>query len=284
MQKLEEALEAAMGKQETATDEISAPLARRLAATLGKPAEGLENGASLPEGWHVILFTPDTPTDALTDDGHPRKGDFLPDLPLPRRMFAGRTVNFEQPLEIGTTVQRVSTISNAEIKEGRSGLLAFVTITHDIMSGDALCVREEQTLVYRDEGKDATAKPKVPEQAPADCPWRNTMTPTPALLFRYSAITFNAHRIHYDESYVRDVEGYPERVSNGGLTAIFLMELARANRAGPIQSFSVTNRRALYVNRPVTCLGKPEGDGAQLWAIDDTGAIASKASLTWKAS
>lgn len=283
------ALNAALGKQETARDEVSAPLARRLAATLSRPPDGLENGADLPDGWHVILFTPDAPTNMLATDGHPRTGDFLPKLPLPRRMFAGRRVLFEKPLTIGAPVERISTISKAELKEGRSGLLAFLTITHDIRSDDALRVREEQTVVYRGEAGHGGGGKRKPEAAPDSAPWRDTVTPTPPLLLRYSAITFNGHRIHYDETYVREVEGYPERVVNGGLTAILLMEMARAQRPGACREFQITNRGALYVNRPITLLGLPDGDpetagSAQLWAVDDTGAVASKGSLSWKAA
>ena len=284
---IEEALEQALGKQEKTQDEVSAPLARRLAATLDQTGDGLENGAPLPDGWHVILFTPTAPTSALERDGHARTGDFLPKLPLPRRMFAGRRVYFEQPLEIGAAVERVSTISKGEVKEGRSGLLAFVTVTHDMNTAAGLCVREEQTLVYRGEADDDAPKPKPAAEAPrapADCPWTDIATPTPATLLRYSAITFNAHRIHYDETYTREVEGYPERIVNGGLTAILLIEMARRNRAGALKDFSVTNRRALYVNKPITLHGQPEDDAsARLWASDDTGAIASEAALTWKA-
>lgn len=283
------ALNAALGRKETARDEVCAPLARRLAATLDQPPDGLENGADLPDGWHVILFTPDAPTSALAADGHPRTGDFLPKLPLPRRMFAGRRVLFERPLKIGAAVERVSTISKTELKEGRSGLLAFLTITHDFHSNDALCVREEQTVVYRGEAGKGAGGARAPETAPNDAPWSETMTPTPALLLRYSAITFNAHRIHYDETYVREAEGYPERVVNGGLTAILLIGLAKAHRPGALREFRITNRRALYVNRPVTLLAAPDGDhgaaeSAQLWAVDDTGAVASKGALSWKSA
>jgi 3-methylfumaryl-CoA hydratase len=283
------ALNAALGEQETTRDEVSGPLARRLAATLNQPLDGLETGADLPDGWHVILFTTEAPTSVLAEDGHPRTGGFLPELPLPRRMFAGRRVLFERPLKIGAAVERVSTISKAELKEGRSGLLAFLTITHDIRSEDALCIREEQTVVYRGEAGKGGGGKRAPETVPENAPWTETLTPTPPLLLRYSAITFNAHRIHYDETYVREVEGYPERVVNGGLTAIFLLEMARTHCNGGFREFQITNRGALYVNRPVTLIGMPDGEpetakSAQLWAVDDTGAIASKGTLRWKAA
>ncbi len=283
---LDAALEAAIGNEERTGDQVSAPLARRLAATLNRPVDGLEDGAALPDGWHVILFGPTTPTRELGPDGHPRTGAFLPKLPLPRRMFAGRKVFFESPLVIGETVERVSTISDGVVKEGRSGTLAFVTVTHDIMADDTLRVREEQTVVYRGEPKPGASKPpRAPEPPPDDCAWRGSALPDPALLLRYSAITFNAHRIHYDEAYTRDVEGYPGLVVNGGLTAILLIEMARDALSGAaLAEFGVTNRRALHAGHPVTLLGQPEPDApsARLWAVDHEGAVASEASLKWR--
>ncbi|MEX2642704.1 MAG: MaoC family dehydratase N-terminal domain-containing protein [Acetobacterales bacterium] len=288
---LETALNAAIGREERVRDEVSAPLARRLAATLNRPVDSLEPGTDLPDGWHVILFGPAAPTTALNDDGHPPTGDFLPRLPLPRRMFAGREVFFERPLRIGDAVERVSTISDGVVKEGRSGLLAFVTVTHEIYAGSTMCVREKQTVVYREEAgkgadKPADAKPQQ-RTLPEDCPWTASVTPTPALLMRYSAVTFNAHRIHYDERYVREVEGYPALVVNGGLTAILLIEMVRDHRPEPLASFGVSNRKALFANRPITLMGRPDGapgkaDTASLWACDDTGALASEANLSWR--
>jgi 3-methylfumaryl-CoA hydratase len=285
---LEAALKAAIGNEERAGDQVSAPLARRLAATLNRPVDGLEDGVALPDGWHVILFGPTAPTSELGLDGHPRTGAFLPKLPLPRRMFAGRKVFFETPLVIGETVERVSTISDGVVKEGRSGTLAFVTVTHDIMAGDILRVREQQTVVYRGEPKPGATKPsRAPEPPPGDCAWTATATPDAALLLRYSAVTFNAHRIHYDDAYTREVEGYPGLVVNGGLTAILLVEMARDRLDGAaLAEFGVTNRRALHVGREITLLGQPAGAApeARLWAVDDSGAVASEASLKWRSA
>jgi 3-methylfumaryl-CoA hydratase len=280
---IEDKAAAYIGRRETATDEVSATMARRLAVTLDQSPDGLEAGAALPDGWHVILFTPLAPTKSLSRDGHAPQGDFLPELPLPRRMFAGRRVIFHQPLRIGEPVERVSTIAKIEPKSGRSGMLAFVTITHEINGEAGLCVTEEQTLVYREEATGPTRKVE-PERAPDGWPWTSAFTPTPPLLLRYSAITFNGHRIHYDETYTREVEGYKERVVNGGLTAIFLIEFAKTLQDRPMAEFSVRNQRPLFVNETVSLLGRPVEDDdrkTDFWAADADGYVASKASILW---
>jgi 3-methylfumaryl-CoA hydratase len=284
LSQIEDQAAAYLGRKETATDEVSATMARRLAATLDRSPEGLDPGAPLPDGWHVILFTPLAPTKSLARDGHAPQGDFVPELALPRRMFAGRRVVFHQPLRIGETVERVSTIAKIEPKSGRSGLLAFVTIVHEIGGKGGLCVTEEQTLVYREEAT-GDARKAEPERAPTDWPWTSSFTPTPPLLLRYSAITFNGHRIHYDETYTRAVEGYKERVVNGGLTAIFLVEFAKTLKKQPMATFEVHNQRPLFVNETVSLLGRPAADDetrTDFWAADADGYVASKANIQWK--
>lgn len=284
LSQIEDQAAAYLGRKETVRDEVSATMARRLAVTLDQSPEGLDPGAPLPDGWYVILFTPLAPTKSLARDGHAPQGDFIPELALPRRMFAGRRVLLHQPLRIGETVERVSTIAKIEPKSGRSGLLAFVTIVHEIGGKAGLCVTEEQTLVYREEAKGEARKPE-PERAPADWPWTSSFTPTPPLLLRYSAITFNGHRIHYDETYTREVEGYKERVVNGGLTAIHLLEFAKTLKTQPIEAFEVRNQRPLFVNDAVALMGRPSPDGsgrADFWAADADGYVASKAAILWK--
>jgi 3-methylfumaryl-CoA hydratase len=283
LSQIEDQAAAYIGRQESITDEVSGPLARRLAVTLDQSPDGFEKGAPLPDGWYVILFTPLAPTSSLARDGHGPQGDFLPQLALPRRMFAGRRVIFHQPLRIGDPVERVSTIKKIEPKEGRSGLLAFVTLVHDIKSPAGLCVTEEQTLVYREE-ETGPARKAEPETAPSDWPWTSSFTPTPPLLVRYSAITFNGHRIHYDETYTREVEGYKERVVNGGLTAIFIIEFAKTLKAQPMKEFQVRNQRPLFVNETVSLMGRPSADDdgrTDFWAADADGYVASKSSILW---
>lgn len=281
---IEDRAAACIGRKETATDEVSATMARRLAVTLDQSPDGLGPGAPLPDGWYVILFTPLAPTKSLSRDGHAPQGAFLPELPLPRRMFAGRRVIFHQPLRIGETVERVSTISKIVPKSGRSGLLAFVTLVHEIGGENGLCVTEEQTLVYREEAT-GDARKAEPERAPEGWPWTASFTPTPPLLLRYSAITFNGHRIHYDETYTREVEGYKERVVNGGLTAIHLLEFAKTLQDRRMTEFQVRNQRPLFVNETVSLMGRPspeDDNRTDFWAADADGYVASKASILWE--
>ncbi|MFT5449032.1 MAG: 3-methylfumaryl-CoA hydratase [Gammaproteobacteria bacterium] len=280
---IEELAASFIGRTESVSDEVSATIARRLAVTLDQSPDGLETGAPLPDGWHVILFTPMAPTRALVQDGHSPQGDFLPDLPLPRRMFAGRRVIFHQPLRLGDPVERVSTITKIEPKDGRSGMLAFVTIVHGINSPAGLCVTEEQTLVYREEAS-GPARKVEPENAPTDWPWTSSFTPTPPLLVRYSAITFNGHRIHYDQTYAREIEGYKERVVNGGLTAIHMIEFAKTLKSQPMKEFQVRNQRPLFVNETVLLLGRPSAEDdlrTDFWAADAEGYVSSKSSILW---
>lgn len=272
-----------VGREERAEDEVTGQAARRLAATLDLPAQGFAHGTELPEGWHVILFPPLAPTSGLGRDGHPQTGEFLPALPLPRRMFASRRVVFHQPLLIGDAVTRVSRIEDVVPKEGRSGLLAFVKVVHDFVGPRGLAVTEEQQIVYREDPK-GTAPTQAPPVHPleADYTWHMGYTPDAALLFRYSAVTFNGHRIHYDNDYARDVEGYPDRVVNGGLTAIMMLKFARQVRPGRLSEFSVRNKKPLFVDRPVRIWGRPTGEAtAEFIAVDGDGAECAQAQLVW---
>lgn len=270
-----------IGRTETLTDEMTRPTARRLASLLDRPDDDLVAGAALPEGWYAVLFGALAPQSQIGPDGHPRKGDFLPPVDLPRRMFAGRRVSFEAPLRIGDAVERVSEIARIEPKTGRSGRMVFVTVIHRIRAAGRLLVTEEQDIVYREPARPG-APPPAPQDPPAGAAWRRTVVPDPVMVFRYSALTWNGHRIHYDADYTRGVEGYPERVVNGGLTTLLLLETARAALGRPLRTLATRNLRALYVDRPLTLCGAPtaDGTGAELWAEDAEGALAVSASVT----
>jgi 3-methylfumaryl-CoA hydratase len=264
-----------IGEKETAVDYVTVPAVHRLAATLDRDDPMPKIGDPLPVGWHAILFPRVVRHAQIGPDGHPQRGDFLPPVPLPRRMFAGKRTTFVNDLRVGDEVQRVSTIKDVTVKQGRSGQMVFVTVKTDISSPRGLAVSEEQDIVYRGE-PDPSAPPPTPQPAPAGAAWKNTVTPDPVMLFRYSALTFNGHRIHYDWRYVTGTEGYPDLVMNGGLTTLLVYELARANAATPIRSMSSRNVRALFVNRPIHFGGDPATDGksAKLWAADQDGALA----------
>src|SRR5438093_129884 len=210
-----------IGRQQQASDEVSLAAIKRLAALLDVPLRPYRRGDAIPKGWYVVLFTPEDRRSLLGPDGHPHKGQFIPPVPLPRRMFAGRRVEFHDVLRIGDEVNRLSRIARIEPKQGRSGKMCFVTVRHEISGPRGLAVVEEHDIVYREEPKPGAPKPEAAPAPGADsAEWTRSIVPDSVLLFRYSAVTFNSHRIHYDADYVRDREGYPDLVMNGGLMTL----------------------------------------------------------------
>jgi 3-methylfumaryl-CoA hydratase len=216
-------------------------------------------------------------------DGHPERGDFLPPVPLPRRMFAGKRTTFHESLRVGDEVRRDSVIRDVNIKHGRTGTMVFVTVKTDLTSPRGLAITEEQDLVYR-EAAAPGAPPQPPQPAPGRAVWSRTVTPDPVMLFRYSALTFNGHRIHYDLPYVTQVEGYPGLVMNGGLTTLLVFELARTHASTPIHHISSRNVRALFANQPLALGGEPSTDNrtAKLWALNPDGALALTAEAEFR--
>ena len=265
-----------IGRRETVEDEASLGLMRRLAALLDQDPAGLKRGDPLPAGWHAVLFWPLARQSTLGPDGHPEKGDFMPPIPLPRRMFAGRRTWFHAPLRIGADVTRTSTIAAITPKQGKSGAMVFVTIRHDIGEG---AIIEEQDLVFREAAAPGAAPPAPPP--PLELPpgaYTETYVPSTTLLFRYSAVTYNGHRIHYDADYARQEEGYPALVVNGGVSTILLTELARRKLPGPITSITSRAGRALHVGRQATlACHAPAPNKLNLWALDDSGRVAFEA-------
>ena len=220
-------LDAWIGTQRVDEDVLSSGRARALAATLDAPQDDLADGAILPAGWHWLYFNPAVARSELAPDGHERLGSFLPPVPLPRRMWAGGTLRFPGALRIGEQVRRVSTIRSIEWKQGRSGPLVFVTAHHEISNRAGVAVEEDQNLVYRSRespvGATArhTAAPTPPP--PVEPVWTESYVADEVTLFRFSALTFNGHRIHYDHRYATEVEGYPGLVVHGPLLALLLL-------------------------------------------------------------
>ena len=264
-----------VGRRESDVDYVTIPAVSRLAATLDRDDPLPRNGDPLPIGWHFILFPRVARQSQLGADGNPQRGDFLPPVPLPRRMFASKRTTVVDDLRVGDEVGRESTIKDVTMKKGRSGTMVFVTVKTDFVTPRGVAIVEEQDLVYRGES-DKNAPPAAPQPAPGSPVWSKTVVPDPVLLFRYSALTFNGHRIHYDHPYVTTTEGYPERVVNGSLTTLLALELARAHAAAPLKFMSSRAVRPLFVNRPFTVCGEPGPDGksVKLWAIDDQNALA----------
>lgn len=283
-----DALKSWIGRTDTMTDQLTRQTALRTAALLDVPFDGLVDGAAVPQGWYALLFGPLTPQSQIGPDGHAKLGQFLPPVPLPRRMFAGKRTTFAAPLLIGDEVRRESTIHNVTIKDGRSGRMVFVTVKTELHSPRGVAISEEQDIVYRGEpdrsSSPSSAPPPAPMAAPGKAVWKHEVTPDPVMLFRYSALTFNGHRIHYDKPYVTGTEGYPDLIMNGGLTTLLTFELARSHGTTPVKFMSSRNVRALFVNRTITFCGEPSADNktVKLWAQDDTGAVALTAEAEFK--
>ncbi|MGF6274692.1 3-methylfumaryl-CoA hydratase [Massilia sp. UYP11] len=270
-----------VGKTEVLHDVVRPDAVAALAATLDYP-DAPAQGEALPPLWHWIFFHAVAQQSQLGEDGHPKRGGFLPPVPLPRRMWAGGRFTFHAPARIGEAVARTSTIRSVQDKEGASGRLVFVTVQHDIAQGGAPVITEEHDIVYRDLPAPDAAAPAA-RTAPTDAHWSRTIHPDPVLLFRYSALTFNGHRIHYDRSYVTGVEGYPGLIVHGPLIATLLIDLVR--RALPdadIARFSFRAVAPLFDTASFAVCGKPGADGKtiDLWAQNERGELAMQAEAT----
>lgn len=236
-------------------------------------------GDHLPPLWHWLYFPPTHPSADLDRDGHPRRGGFLPPVPLPRRMWAGSEVSFELPLRLGDTVERLSTVTDVCHKRGRSGDLVFVSLRHEWFRAGELAIAEQQQLVYREPDRGGSGA--APAGAPAQPQWSRTIHPDPVMLFRYSALTFNSHRIHYDRDYAVREEGYAGLVVQGPLTATLLLEqLLREQPEARVESYHFRGLMPLLDGEPFRLEGRCEGAGATLWALDSRGALAMTAAVT----
>lgn len=248
-----------VGSREESEDVIALWPVQALRATLDMDGPEPVTGDSLPPLWHWLFFLPTVAHSHLGPEGHARLGGFLPPVELPRRMFAGGRFAFHRPLRIGEQASRMGTVTLIEEKQGRSGRLVFVVVRYEITGEDGLAIVEEQDLVYR-EAPDGTRPPAPGAEPIPDEPWSRTVDPDPVMLFRFSALTFNGHRIHYDHPYVTEVEGYPGLIVHGPLTALLLADLARREGPGPLASFSFRARAPLFADGPFTLLGEPGGD------------------------
>jgi 3-methylfumaryl-CoA hydratase len=274
-----------VGRSSTALAWLDPAQADRMNATLDREP-GFRPGDELPPAWHWLYFGETVPAGDLGPEGHPRLGLLLPPVGLPRRMWAGGTLTFRRPLLLATTVEQVSTIRAVTPKQGRSGPLVFVTVEHVLREqgpegddGDtgAAAVIEEQTIVYRPAPTPDTAPTDpAPDPAPGEAAFSRTWDLDGVALFRYSALTFNGHRIHYDADYCRDVEGYPGLVVHGPLLATLLLDLA-AGHGRPLGRFDYTARSPLFLPAPFTVHGRPDGDATRLWVTGPGGRAAMQA-------
>ncbi len=268
-----------IGRTETRDDAIALAPTAAMAATMDLATASMNLGTTLPPLWHWLYFIPLTAQNEIGPDGHPKRGGFLPPVPLPRRMWAGGRLEFLRDIKIGDMLTRRSEIKDVTVKEGRSGSLVFVTVSHEFSTDDGVAVKEEHDIVYRDNPQ-PNAPTQRPQLARTDETFSREIVPDPVLLFRYSALTFNGHRIHYDRTYVTEVEGYPGLIVHGPLIATFLVDLLQRNLAGArISRFNFRAVRPLFdINRFTVC-GRRENDKTvALWTRDHEGWLTMEAS------
>lgn len=267
----------AIGCSEQVTDTLDPRQARLMQLTLDRPAT-YRAGDPLPPFWHYLYFNPQIRHSDLGPDGHEKLGRFIPDFGLPRRMWAGGRVSMDAPLRLGETVQKTSTIRAIDEKKGRSGRLCFVTVDHDFSVEGVHRLRETQNIVYR-AAPTLGSTPPPGNPAPDDAEFRRMVTPDPVFLFRYSALIFYGHRIHYDADYTREVEGYPSLVVHGPLIATLLIQLG-LEHLGPrtLSYFDIRAMAPLFGDASFTLEGRNTPEGASLWARrpDDTIAMTVK--------
>ena len=270
-----EALRHWKGRSEQRHARLDLAPAQSLTATLDRD-EVLQEGDALPPVWHWLYFLPAAPQSQLGADGHPLKGGFLPPVPLPRRMWAGGRLQFLAPLCLGERASKVSEVLDVTHKQGRSGDLVFVTVQHRVFNAAGeLAIDEQQDLVYREAQQAAVAGPAAEsERVPAS--WQRVIQPDPVLLFRYSALSFNSHRIHYDLPYATEGEGYAGLVVHGPLIATLLLDHLRRQSAQPLRSFEFKASRPAIAGEPMRLCGDP-GSGLALWAENARGEVCMQA-------
>ena len=273
-----------IGRKQVATDVLHAGPANLLRLALSRPEPELKDGDALPPAWLALYFLPRFGPKELRPDGAPGDSGVVPRMPLPRRMFAGERQRYHRPLRLGEAVRRETELADISVKSGATGTLVFATVLSRIFGGDgAVAVEEERRTVFREEVK-AGDKNQAPRRdpAPAEVPWRRTITTDAVLLFRFSALTFNSHRIHYDRPWAMDVEGYPGLVVHGPLTTTLLIDFARDSNPGrTLRGYTTQARAPLFVNAPFELRGKPtaDGRGAEICAVTPEGTIAMSAQV-----
>jgi 3-methylfumaryl-CoA hydratase len=276
-----------IGRSETVEDQATARPVHLYAALRDLP-DVPKNGDPIGPMGHWFFFKPIVPASKVGPDGHPQRGDFMPPVPLPRRMFGGARTTYHKDLRIGEKMKKVQTITNVVIKEGRTGTLVICTVKNDFHGENGLAVVEEHDIVYRGnppaDAKDSGGNSGKTNPAPGDHKWIKTITPDPVMLYRYSAATLNGHRIHYDRKYVTEVEGYPGLIVHGPLTAGLLLDVALDNNPGrTLAGFSFQARAPLFDIAPFKVAGKPEADGKtiSLWSITPEGNLGTLATATF---
>jgi 3-methylfumaryl-CoA hydratase len=270
-----------IGRRQVSTDVATAVPANLLRLAFSRPEPEFTTGDPLPPGWHGLYFLPRYAPHELRPDGTPMDAGVIPPMPLPRRMFAGERFRFHRPILIGDALTRESELSDISVKSGGTGTLVFATVMNRISTPAGIALEEERRTAFREPVKagERNVAPRR-EEAPTDVPWRRRIEPNPILLFRFSALTFNSHRIHYDRPWAMDVEGYPGLVVHGPLTSTLLIDFARDENPGRTFATYTTQARApLFDTAAFELRGRPtaDGRGCELWAVTPDGTVAMSA-------
>jgi 3-methylfumaryl-CoA hydratase len=271
-----------IGRTTEASDIVTAQLVKGLRATLFQEIGEPKLGDTGPFTSHWCLAPPVFPMSQLSQDGHPTRGGFLPPVPLPRRMWAGGELEFFDTLRVGDESKRSSRISDVTMKTGSTGVLCFVSVEHEVTTPRGIAIRERQDIVYRDVSSGQPAPQAKPAAAPPHAQHRESHLADPVLLFRYSALTFNGHRIHYDRDYVTKVEGYPGLIFHGPLQATFIVELAAKLRGGkPPRKLGYRGLQPLFEGSEFSINANQTADGMELWTANSAGQPTMKGTAIW---
>lgn len=261
-----------VGRTESVSDLATAWPIAALIATFDRREPAPAPGDVIPPGWHWLYFLETTPASKLGRDGHPKRGGFLPPVPLPRRMWAGGRLEFRRALHVGDALRRDSEIIAVESKQGKSGSLVFVTVRHTVHAAGQIAVVEEHDIVYREAAKPTDA-PAQPKAAPSSAQWRREIVADSVLLFRFSALIFNAHRIHFDLDFTRDEEGYPGLIVHGPLQTLLMLDLCRGNETRPVRKLDYRAVHPVFDTERMTVSGNASQDGSkvELWTANGAG-------------
>ena len=274
-----ESFKSYIGTSETATDVVTASAMLKFAATLGQENPAMEKGAPIPPGWYGAFFPASHRPSQMRTDGQASGGGIVPPIPLPRRRIGGTRVTFHEPLRVGDEIKRVTEIADMRIDDGPSGAMVTVIERNSISNNRGLAIVEERDMVMLSEAR-AEAAPSTPPAVPAEAKWNQVIEPNPPLLFRFSAIRFNSHRIHYDRDYVTKVEKLPGLVVQSSLISQLMVEMCRKELpTRQLKSFDFKSFRQIYDTGKFTIAGNPSADGseAQLWTLNAEGKVAMTA-------